>query len=148
MPLSSLVMKTKRFLLLSFLFFDCFLGPHLRHTEVPKPGVISELQLLAYTTTTPMHDPNHVCDLYHSSQPLLILNSLNEVRDRTCILMDTRQVLIPLSHDGKSLLLLSFLSLFVFLLLIQFSRSVRFGGLEILYQIFKQRSHKKWNKIW
>ena len=40
-----------------FVFFVClfvfvFLGPHLRHTEVPRLGVKSELQLLAYTTAT------------------------------------------------------------------------------------------------
>ena len=32
-----------------FLFF-VFLGPHLQHMEVPKLGVQSELQPLAYTT--------------------------------------------------------------------------------------------------
>ena len=34
----------------SFLFF--FLGPYLRHIEVPRLGVESELQLLAYATAT------------------------------------------------------------------------------------------------
>ena len=33
-----------------FFFFLLFLGPHLRHMEVPKLGVESELQLLAYAT--------------------------------------------------------------------------------------------------
>ena len=32
-------------------FFFCFLGPHLQHMEVPRLGVESELQLLAFTTT-------------------------------------------------------------------------------------------------
>ena len=31
-------------------FFCVFLGPHLRHMEVPRLGVESELQLLSYTT--------------------------------------------------------------------------------------------------
>ena len=31
-------------------FFFCFLGPYPRHMEVPRLGVHSELQLLAYTT--------------------------------------------------------------------------------------------------
>ena len=31
-------------------FLYCYLGPHLRHTEVPRLGVESELHLLAYTT--------------------------------------------------------------------------------------------------
>ena len=32
-----------------FLFF-CFLGPYVQHMEVPRLGVKSELQLLAYAT--------------------------------------------------------------------------------------------------
>ena len=39
----------------------------LWHTEVPRLGVKSELQLLAYTTATTMWDPSQVCDLHHSS---------------------------------------------------------------------------------
>ena len=31
-------------------FFGLFLGPHRRHMEVPRIGVKSELQLLAYAT--------------------------------------------------------------------------------------------------
>ena len=40
------------------LFNFFFLGPHLWHMEVPRLGVDSELQLLAYTTAT--QDPSHV----------------------------------------------------------------------------------------
>ena len=36
------------------LFFFAFLGPHPGHMEVPRLGVESELQLLAYTTATAM----------------------------------------------------------------------------------------------
>ena len=43
-----------------------FAGPHLWHKEVPRLGVKSELQLLAYTTATAMQDPSHVCKLHHS----------------------------------------------------------------------------------
>ena len=43
-----------------------------------------------------------VCDQYHSSQQLWILNPLSEARDRTCILMDTNRVLNWLSHNGNS----------------------------------------------
>ena len=32
--------------------------------EVPRLGVESEIQLLAYTTATAMPDPTSVCDLY------------------------------------------------------------------------------------
>ena len=44
--------------------------------EVPRLGVESELQLLAYTTATAMPDPN----------------PLSEARDRTLILMDPSRV--------------------------------------------------------
>ena len=50
-----------------YLFFFCFLGPHLWHTEVPRLGVESELQLLAYTIATAMQDPSHICELHHST---------------------------------------------------------------------------------
>ena len=41
------------FLLFYFiLFYFCFLGPHLKHMQVPRPGVESELQLPTYTTAT------------------------------------------------------------------------------------------------
>ena len=51
-----------------FLFF--FLGPHLRHMEVSRLGVESELQLWAYTAATATPEPSCVCDLYHSSWQL------------------------------------------------------------------------------
>ena len=35
-----------------FPFLSCFLEPYLQHMEVPKLGVESELQLLAYATVT------------------------------------------------------------------------------------------------
>ena len=41
----------ERNILFIYLFLSfVFLGPHLRHMEVPRLGVESELQLLAYTT--------------------------------------------------------------------------------------------------
>ena len=49
-----------------FLFFR-FLGPLLRHMEVPRLGVEWELQLPPYTTATATPDLGHVCDLLHSS---------------------------------------------------------------------------------
>ena len=36
--------------------------------------------------------PSHVCDLHQRSQKCLILSPLSEVRDQTCILMDTSQI--------------------------------------------------------
>ena len=41
------------------LLYFVFLGPHLRHMEVPRLGVESELQLLA--TATAMPDQSHIC---------------------------------------------------------------------------------------
>ena len=35
--------------------------------EVPRVGVILELQLAAYATATAMPDLSHVCDLYHTA---------------------------------------------------------------------------------
>ena len=62
--------------LLIFFFFFGFLGPHPRHMEVPRLGVQSELELLAYTTATATWDPSHVCNLHHSSRQRRILNPL------------------------------------------------------------------------
>ena len=59
--------------------------------EVPRLGVRSEHQLLAYTKATVMQDPSHICDLHHNSQQCQILNPLSEVRDQTHILVDPSQ---------------------------------------------------------
>ena len=67
-----------------------------------------ELQLPAYVTAIGTPDPSHVCDLCHSSRQCWIINPLNKTRDQTRILMDTSQVLNPLSHNGNSLSPLSF----------------------------------------
>ena len=74
---------------LLFFFLFCFLGPHLRHMEIPRSGVKSELQQLAYTTTTAMPDLSHICNLQHSSRQHQILNPLSKARDQT---MDTGQI--------------------------------------------------------
>jgi len=60
--------------------------------EVPKLGVESELQLLAYTTVKAMQNLSCISDLHHSSRQHWILDPLSEARDRTCILMDPSQV--------------------------------------------------------
>ena len=70
--------------------------------EVPRLGVKSELQLLAYATPTATQDPRCICDLHHSSWQCQILNPLREARDRTHILVDSGWVKL-LSHDGNSL---------------------------------------------
>ena len=60
--------------------------------EVPRLGVQSELQLLAYTTAIATPDPSRLFDLHHSSGQRRILNPLSEARDGTCILMDASQI--------------------------------------------------------
>ena len=91
--------------MMSYLFiylFIFFLVLHLWHMEVPNLGVYLELQLLAYATATATWDPSHICDLERSLQEQLILNPLNQSRDRTCILMASSHVLNLLSHSGNS----------------------------------------------
>ena len=68
------------------IFMFCFLGLHLRHMEVPRLAVESELQMPAYATIT--QDPSWVCDLHHSSQECQILITMSEAMDLTHILMD------------------------------------------------------------
>ena len=58
--------RTGGFLFFIFIFFFCFLGPHLRHMKVPRLGVELELQLRAYTTATAMQDLSLVFDRHHS----------------------------------------------------------------------------------
>ena len=84
-------------------FFVClFSGPHPQHMEVPRLGVESELQLLACTTATATRDLSHICDLCRSLWKHQNLNPLSKARDRTCIRMDTSQVLNPLIHNRNS----------------------------------------------
>ena len=83
----------------------CFFwgGGHLFFRATLAAGVESELQLPAYTTATAMRDPNHVCDLQHSSQQPQVFSPLSEVRDRICALTDPSRVgSLPLSHDDGS----------------------------------------------
>ena len=59
-----------------------------------------ELQLLAYTTGIATPGPSHISSLCQSLRQLQILNPLSETRDQTHTLMDTSQILNPLSHTG------------------------------------------------
>ena len=72
--------------------FIIFLGPHSRHMEVPRVGVQSELQLMAYATATATLDPSCLCDLHHSSWQCWILNPPSEAMDGTHVLVDTIRV--------------------------------------------------------
>ena len=60
--------------------------------EIPRLGVQSELQLLAYTTATATQDLSRVCDVHHSSQQHQIPDPLSKARDQTHILMVTSQI--------------------------------------------------------
>ena len=97
-PKINLCMQGKRqgFFVLGFLLLFAFLGPHPRHMELPRLGVKSELQTLAYTTATAIPDPSHICDLHQSSQQHWILNPLSKARDQ----MDTNQVHYHLATTG------------------------------------------------
>ena len=60
--------------------------------EVPKLGVKSELELLAYIIATAMQDPSLICELHHCSWQLRILNPLSKAKDPTHILVDASQI--------------------------------------------------------
>ena len=49
------------------LFCFAFLGLCPQHMDVPRLGVESELQLLAYATVTAMQDLSHICNLHRHS---------------------------------------------------------------------------------
>ena len=66
--------------------------------EVPRLGVVSELQPLDDATDTATLDPSCICDLQRRPWQRQILDPLSEARDQTHVLMDTS----PLSHDGNS----------------------------------------------
>ena len=68
------------------------LGLPLQPMEVPRLGVDLELQLLAYTTATAIPGLRLICDLHHSSWQHQIPDPLRKARDRSCILMDARQI--------------------------------------------------------
>ena len=54
-------------LFLFFVLLFVFLVLHLRHMEIPRLRVQSELRLPAYTTATATWDLSHICDLHRSS---------------------------------------------------------------------------------
>ena len=85
-----------------FCLFACFIRLHLRHMEVPRLGVESELQLPVYTTATAILDLYLICNLHCSFWQCWILNPQSGARDQTRIFMETSQVLKPLSHNGNS----------------------------------------------
>ena len=75
-----------------FFFFPDFLGLHPWQMKVPWLWGKSELQLLAYTTTTATQDLSPIFDLHCNLGHHQILNPLSKGRSWTHILMDTNQV--------------------------------------------------------
>ena len=73
----------------TFLLLFFFLRLNPQHMEVPRPGVVVELQLPAYATATATQDLSLVCDLQYSLWKWWILNSLGEASERTCVCWDT-----------------------------------------------------------
>ena len=71
------------------------------------PGAVAELegQQQAAVTAVATPDLSCVCDLHYSSGQYRILSPWSEARDRTCVLVDTGQVLNPLNHNRYSLFL-------------------------------------------
>ena len=72
---------------LCFVLFHVRLHPQLM--EVPRLGVESELQLLAYATAMATSDLSHICDLHCNLQQCRILNPLSKAKDWTCICTET-----------------------------------------------------------
>ena len=66
------------YILCNYFFFFVFLQSHLRHMEVPRPGVQSELQLPAYATAPATWYLSHICVLCLSLWQCGIRNSLSE----------------------------------------------------------------------
>ena len=60
----------------------------------------------AYTTATATQDPSLIYDLHHSSRQCRLLNPLNKARDRTCVLMDTSQILFCCATMGTPIVCL------------------------------------------
>ena len=59
---------------------------------LPRLGVKSKPQLLAYDTATAMWDLSCVCNQHHSSWQCQILKPLSEAKYQTWVLMDSSQV--------------------------------------------------------
>ena len=95
--------KYKRFGLLIIVLLFIFLFRAVpAHMEIPRRGVESELQLMAYTTATATPDPSCLCDLRRSSWQRRILYPLSKARDPTGILTDTSWIHSSLSHNRNS----------------------------------------------
>ena len=89
---------SKVLLLLLLLFL--FLGLRRPHVEVPRQGVRSELQRLAYVTAIATWDPRRSAAYTHSSRQCPILDPLSEARNGTCILRETSWIWLLCAQTG------------------------------------------------
>ena len=99
------------------LFFG-FLELHSWHMEIPRLGVKSKLQLLAYARATTTPGPSLVCDLHHSLPQRGIADPLNKARGRTHVLMDTSWIYFRCTTKGTP----DIHKLFIAVLLVYFHR--------------------------
>ena len=83
-------------------YFFVFLGPHLRHMEVSRLGVESELQLagLHHSHSNMGSEPH----LWSTTQLMAMPDPkpLSEARDRICVLMDISQISFHWATMGTS----------------------------------------------
>ena len=74
----------------------------MKHMEVSRLEVESELQLQAYARTTAIHDPSHICDLSFRLRQCQILNPLSKARMEPTSSGKLCQVLNLQSHNRNS----------------------------------------------
>ena len=82
-------------------FCFVFLGPHPWHMDIPRLGVESELQLLAYATARAMADLSHICNPHHCLQPCWIFLSTEQGQGLNLHPVYTGWILNPLIHNGN-----------------------------------------------
>ena len=82
---------------LKTIFFFFFLGPPPRHMDIPRLGVILELQLPACTTTTATLDPSDTFGLHHSLQQCQVLNPLSHNKNSKHIFISNFSLVLSFS---------------------------------------------------
>ena len=84
-----------------FFFFFCFIWATLTPYRSSQARGWIGAAAANLTAATAKPDLSHICNLSCSLWQPLILKTLREARDQTCILMDISQVINPLSHNGN-----------------------------------------------
>ena len=69
--------ETQMIFVCVFFFSFFFLETYPWHMDIPMLGVKSELQISAYAMATAKRDLSLVCEIHHSLQQCVILNSLS-----------------------------------------------------------------------